>query len=625
MKKLIKTVAALLTVALLASMLPMSSLAAPAPFTDVDTSAWYYPAVRYMNVNGYMSGISDTVFDTGATTSRAMFVTILGRIQGIDVEAYKGKSTFEDVPQDWAEPYIAWASEEEIVLGVGDNKFDPTGPITREQAATILYKFLKASGQEPTVDETALDKFTDTVSISDYAKEPMQWIVSAGVVKGNGSGAVDPGSKATRVQIAQIFTQFVKHLDAVDAAGKYEAGATVEKDENSPSGYTVHFVYKSDEKNIASVSVSGPFAYIDPNMGLKEAGNVFTPYEYKPGMYASNCAPSNMSWGYTEAMGYDPATGTYSTSFPITSGSFAYSYVIAYNDGTESKTIDDPANPSPAKLSDSKTPTGDLTHSIVRGQFDEVKQAGSLNLDYVRPVEDESKAGTLTYVEYEGRETDNHDDAKQVIGVYLPAGYDADRAEPYKVIYTSHGGGGNETDWFAMGNANHIMDNLGLDYIVVTMDNSYYGWNFEAIEDNVLNYIIPYMEENYNVSDKAEDRAFNGLSMGSMTTFHMFFDHPTEFAYFGAYSGPDMSAVKEGVEGIDKPTFYFNVGTCDIASANVMPNNDENKKKYEDFVEYLKDHPMDNVIDGGYIKGAHDWFEWSQSFHYFASEVCWAE
>ena len=622
MKKLIKTVAALLTVALLASMLPMSSLAAPAPFTDVDTSAWYYPAVRYMNVNGYMSGISDTVFDTGATTSRAMFVTILGRIQGIDVEAYKGKSTFEDVPQDWAEPYIAWASEEEIVLGVGDNKFDPTGPITREQAATILYKFLKASGQEPTVDETALDKFTDTVSISDYAKKPMQWIVSAGVVKGNGSGAVDPGSKATRVQIAQIFTQFVKHLEAVDAAGKYEAGATVEKDENSPSGYTVHFVYKSDEKNIASVSVSGPFNYIDPAKDVKAAGNTYTPYEYKAGMYPSNFSPSSGLWGYSEAMGYDPATGTYSTSFPITSGSFAYSYVIAYNDGTESKTIDDPASPSPAKLSNSKTPTGDLTHSIVYGQFDEVKQAGSPNLDYVRPVEDTAKAGKLEYLEYDGSETDTHNDAKQVVGVYLPAGYDENRAEPYKVIYTSHGGGGNETDWFAMGNVNNIMDNLGLDYVVVTMDNSYYTWDYPTIEDNVLNHIIPFIEENYNVSKDAADRAFNGLSMGSATTLHMFFDHPDKFAFFGAYSAFDPTAWKDDVEGIDKPTLYFNVGTCDFASPKLIEEG-ERKDELMKFVNSLK--AMDNVIDGGDIPGAHDWFEWSQSFHYFASEVCWAE
>ena len=85
------------------------------------------------------------------------------------------------------------------------------------------------------------------------------------------------------------------------------------------------------------------------------------------------------------------------------------------------------------------------------------------------------------------------------------------------------------------------------------------------------NYIIPYMESNYNVSTEAKDRAFCGLSMGCMTTFHMFFDHTEAFGYFGGFSGPDMSAVTDNA-GIHEPILYATVGLCEIALGKIIPN-----------------------------------------------------
>lgn len=398
-----------------------------------------------------------------------------------------------------------------------------------------------------------------------------------------------------------------------------ELGATVLADETSPSGYTVNFVYDAslEEKEIKSVSVTGPFQYVDSTLELKDKDNAFTPHEYQAGMYASNCAPGPFTWGYTEEMLYDAATDTYQVSFPITSGSFAYSYIIEYLDGTK-VTIDDPANPSPAKLSpNSDSQTGDITHSIVYGKYDEVKQAGSPNLDMVLPS---TNYGQLTYVEYQGV-LSNHQD----MGIYVPSNYDENREEPYKVVYASHGGGGNETDWFAMGHVDNIVENLGADVIVVTMDNSSFGWNFEKIEDNVLNYIIPYMEAHYNVSKEVNDRAFCGLSMGSMTTMHMYFDYPEAFGYFGSFSGTDMNAIRNDTN-INSAKYYMTVGTCDIASELVMPNdNPEQLKKYEDFIHWENENELINFVDGGYIPGAHDWFVWSSSFATFLDEICWTE
>ncbi len=408
---------------------------------------------------------------------------------------------------------------------------------------------------------------------------------------------------------------------------KVTPGAVVTADSNSPTGYTVSFAYDGtdSEKTIETISVTGPFQYVDPDQGVDAEGNQYTPDEYENGMYATNYAPAGgmeSGWGYTKEMTDEDGDGIYTTSFPISSGSFAYGYVIQYEGEEEPVNVDDPANPSPAKNNpDSITETGDLVHSIVYGKWDAEKQSDSLNLDYVLPVE--KGAGEQTYVSYTGS-----DGETQYLGIYVPADYDAKRAEPYKTIYMSHGGGGNETDWFAMGHADNIMDNMlaeGLteEAIIVTMDNAHYEWDYAQIEDNVLNYIIPYVEEHYNVSAEPEDRAFCGLSMGGMTTNNMYFDHPTEFGYFGIFSGSDMTAVKEN-EGLDQPTVMVAVGTCDIASEKIMPNdNPEALKKYEDLVNWAEENNMSNIHAAGYYEGAHDWFVWSQCFYHFATEYLW--
>lgn len=409
----------------------------------------------------------------------------------------------------------------------------------------------------------------------------------------------------------------------VMAAETYQPGATVVKDELSPSGYTVHFVYKDTSgRSVESVSVTGPFQYVDPNKELKAADNQYGPDQYVNGMYATNFAPgAGMAngWGYTETMVYNPSTGQYEADFPITSGSYAYSYIVKYA-GEDAITIDDPANPSPAKNNgNSDIATGDSTHSIVYGRYDANKQSKSLNLDYVLPSS--GNKGTQQYVEYTGNLSSHQD-----LGIYLPSGYDKNREKPYKVIYASHGGGGNETDWFAMGHADNIMDNLissgqTEEAIVVTMDNASYNWDFAKIEDNVLHYIIPYMETNYNVSASVNDRAFCGLSMGGMTTTHMYFDHPDAFGYFGIFSGTDMKALTDKPE-LSYPIVTATVGTCDIASATIMSGEDI---KYEDLVKWAADNSMNNFIDGGYLYGAHDWFVWAQSFQHFVQNIVWSQ
>lgn len=209
MKSIKTTLAALLAIITILSVIPMSAFAAASSFTDVPQNAWYYEPVTYMAENGYMSGTGDNKFSPNQTTTRAMFVTVLGRIAGIDQNQYKGTCTFRDVKKDWAEPYIAWAAENNIVNGVGDNRFGPNNYVTREQAAVILFNYLKKD-YTLTIDSKFLDNAPDKINVSSWAVEAMQWATSAALMRGDANGTLRPRYSATRAEIATIFKRFIE-------------------------------------------------------------------------------------------------------------------------------------------------------------------------------------------------------------------------------------------------------------------------------------------------------------------------------------------------------------------------------------------------------------------------------
>lgn len=209
MKSIKTTLAALLAIITILSVIPMSAFAAASSFTDVPQNAWYYEPVTYMAENGYMSGTGDNKFSPNQTTTRAMFVTVLGRIAGIDQNQYKGTCTFRDVKKDWAEPYIAWASQNNIVNGIGDNRFGPNNYVTREQAAVILFNYLKKD-YTLTVSDEFLNNAPDKANVSSWAVEAMQWATSAALMRGDANGTLRPRYSATRAEIATIFKRFIE-------------------------------------------------------------------------------------------------------------------------------------------------------------------------------------------------------------------------------------------------------------------------------------------------------------------------------------------------------------------------------------------------------------------------------
>ena len=179
------------------------------PFADVASGAWYADAVEYVYENGLMSGTSASTFQPDVTTTRGMIVTVLHRLEG---EPDAASSGFTDVAdgQYFAEA-VAWAAENSIVNGYGDGRFGPDDPITREQMASILYRYASFKGYDVT-SSNDLGSYTDAAQISSYALTALQWANAEKLVTGTGDTTLNPKGDATRAEIAAILMRFCENI-----------------------------------------------------------------------------------------------------------------------------------------------------------------------------------------------------------------------------------------------------------------------------------------------------------------------------------------------------------------------------------------------------------------------------
>lgn len=173
-------------------------------FTDVPANAWFYEAVKYVTGQGLFNGVSDTSFAPGLPMTRAMFVTVLGRMDGGELT---GKNIFTDVPADtWYTQSVAWAAGEGIVNGTGDGKFSPDAQITREELCVMLMRYAQYAGiQVGGITQTA---FQDQAKISSWAKSAVETLASAGLIQGKEGNVFDPKGTATRAEVATILMRF---------------------------------------------------------------------------------------------------------------------------------------------------------------------------------------------------------------------------------------------------------------------------------------------------------------------------------------------------------------------------------------------------------------------------------
>ena len=184
----------------------------PSGYFDVKPGSWYEQSVQYATEHGLMNGTGANTFEPESTMTRAMLVTVLWRYAGAPKP---GANPFTDVPNGkWYTDAVAWAAENGVVNGVGDGKFEPDGSVTREQMATILYRYAQKVGID-TSKHTELSAFPDASRVSAYARAAMQWIVAEGVIGGsreNGQDWLNPQGNATRAEVATILMRFIENV-----------------------------------------------------------------------------------------------------------------------------------------------------------------------------------------------------------------------------------------------------------------------------------------------------------------------------------------------------------------------------------------------------------------------------
>jgi len=181
-------------------------------FKDVPLGADYYEAVTFAVEQGLFNGVSATEFAPDTTMNRAMFVTVLGRLDKADVSKYT-TPTFDDVKADqWYTSYVEWAAASGIVNGIGNGLYGINGEITVEQACTILYRYAASKGNTVGTgvsDCPSVTDFEDSADISDWAKDSVKWAVENGIYAGHGDELV-PKSAASRALVATMFANYVK-------------------------------------------------------------------------------------------------------------------------------------------------------------------------------------------------------------------------------------------------------------------------------------------------------------------------------------------------------------------------------------------------------------------------------
>ncbi|MGN0963605.1 MAG: S-layer homology domain-containing protein, partial [Clostridia bacterium] len=179
--------------------------------TDVtDKDAWYYEPISFVMAYDIFLGTTETTFSPDLGMTRAMFVTVLGRICGVD-DNYEAENTdyvFGDVdPDQYYAAYVAWAAENGITNGTGKNTFSPNAEIKRQDLVTMMARFSDYVGYE--LPEASAELFEDDADICDYAREAVYQFKDLNIIEGKGDNVFDPNGFTTRAETAKILYLFL--------------------------------------------------------------------------------------------------------------------------------------------------------------------------------------------------------------------------------------------------------------------------------------------------------------------------------------------------------------------------------------------------------------------------------
>lgn len=409
---------------------------------------------------------------------------------------------------------------------------------------------------------------------------------------------------AASAQIAPAFATAAQAADPLAPVVRHTGTA--------PTGYEVTFRFRAPDAT--SVKIRGEW-------GLRSVADPTTrpPSQFRPGDFFNEALVSEMT--------LDPATGVWSWTTPLPPGTWSYQFQATPSQAPGGLAYQqDPANPTFNQDGNSFTGSYEPLSQVYVPQ-DPTFGTDDRSLEAPALV---AEQGELTTIRYSSADATTcatiilctSPEGQHDLAVYTPAGYDPDRETPYPTLYLSHGGGGNEIDWFTQGAAANILDNLIAEgtmqpTVVVSTDfnglPTIDGVQEEGYAQHLLNYVVPLVEGSYNVSDEVNDRAFGGLSAGGGRGGRLLFEHPDTFAYYGIWSstsafGPtiDMSeptardrlALHVGI-GIQDPGTPRHEGLARLATTDIPFTRDD-------------------------VNGVHSWDVWRQLMAIFAADYAFA-
>ena len=176
-------------------------------FEDVPKEAWFRDAVTFVSAREIFNGDDAGLFRPNGTMTRGMIAQVLFNFDRNAKATHA--APFQDAAGKWYSDAAGWAADIGAVQGTGDG-FDGEADVTREQLMAILYRYAAANGCD-TSSRAGLEQFADADQVSAYARDAMEWAVSAGLVHGTDSG-LEPQGKATRAQVAAIMERFCENV-----------------------------------------------------------------------------------------------------------------------------------------------------------------------------------------------------------------------------------------------------------------------------------------------------------------------------------------------------------------------------------------------------------------------------
>jgi hypothetical protein len=173
-------------------------------FSDVPTSYWAADTIAFTTARNIFSGTGTATFAPEEKMTRGMLAQVLYGLA--DKPTVSGSAGFTDVTSGaWYADAVSWAAQQNLISGYGDGTFGAEDNVTREQLAFLLWKYAGS----PSAAQSTLN-FKDADQASSYTQEALKWAKGTGIVSGTGDGVLDPKGLATRAQVAQMLTNFLK-------------------------------------------------------------------------------------------------------------------------------------------------------------------------------------------------------------------------------------------------------------------------------------------------------------------------------------------------------------------------------------------------------------------------------